>query len=143
MRSNKFLVLEMQRKKPKVKERIKLKMRVQLKSELSSDGEVVGKGEAKARWKVKWNDGSLKGKVTEQHSKSLRAWQLDLSGFIEDGSSSDGEDAPELSEVDYETLKRQFAAHAPTLVGQKVAVSKHSNLSIAFRQRNNRPSGKR
>ena len=101
-------------------------MRVQLKNDMSSDGEVVAKGASKAQWKVKWAEGPHKGSITDQSSKSIRAWQLDLSAVEEaEEDSSDDEDVEEdtSSAVDYGSLKRKFDAHANSLVGRRVEVS--------------------
>jgi hypothetical protein len=121
----------MLRKKPKKKERIKVKTRVQLKNDLSSDGVIVAKGAAKAQWKVKWTEGPHKGSTTDQSSKSLRAWQLDLSAVEEEDeeeevSSDDDGEEKDNSAVDYGSLKRKFDAHAKSLVGKKIEVSQHN-----------------
>jgi len=117
----------MLRKKPKKKERIKVNMRVQLKSDKRSDGEVVAKGAAKAYWRVKWTEGPHKGLTTDQHSKSLRAWELDLSTIEEEVEESESEDEVEEvttpSAVDWPSLKRKFDTHAKSLVGKKETVS--------------------
>ena len=101
---------------------------MQLKNDLSSDGEIVAKGAAKAQWKVKWTEGPHKGSITDQSSKSLRAWQLDLSAVEEEEEeeedSSDEDDAEkDTPAVDYGSLKRKFDAHAKSLVGKKIEVS--------------------
>jgi hypothetical protein len=133
----------MLRKKTTKKERIKLKMRVQLKNDISSDGIVIGKGAVKAQWKVEWAEGPLKGSTTDQSSKSIRAWQLNLAAIEEQEESSSGEEEEEEivpSSVDYAGLKRKFEAHAKSVVGKKVEVSplhlKHiSNLTFVPRRR--------
>ena len=102
-----------------------MKMRVQLKNDLSSDGEVIGKGEVKARWKVRWSEGPLKGRTTSQSSKSLRAWQLDLAGMVEDATSSEDEEEAEPPEVDYAERKRKFDVHADSLKDKEVVVSRY------------------
>ena len=109
-----------------------MKTRVQLKNDISSDGEVVAKGAAKAQWKVNWTEGPHKGSTTDQSSKSLRAWQLDLSAVEEEEEeSSDEDDAEEdtpNSIVDYGSLKRKFDAHAKSLVGKKVEVINYHKI---------------
>ena len=116
----------MLRKKPKKKERIKVKMRVQLKNNISSDGEVVGKGAVKAQWKVKWNEGPHKGLITDQSSKSLRAWQLDLAAVQDEEVSSSDDDAEEdttTPATDYASLTKKFETHAKSLVAKNVQVN--------------------
>ena len=107
-------------------------MRVQLKNDKRSDGEVVAKGAAKAYWRVKWTEGPHKPVTTDQHSKSLRAWELDLSAIQEEEEESESEDEAEevtaLPEVDWPSLKRKFAAHSKTLVGKKEVV--RSNITF-------------
>lgn len=114
-------------KKTNKKMRIKKGARVQLKSEQASDGlvvDVVGK----AKWKVKWSDGSLKGQTTDQSSKSLRLWQVDLSAVeVESSCSSDsGDDAPAPdapgADDEYKDRKRKFEAVAKSLEGKSVQV---------------------
>ena len=116
----------MLRKKPKKKERIKMKMRVQLKNCISSDGEVVGKGAVKAQWKVEWNEGPHKGLTTDQSSKSLCAWQLNLAAVEDDEGSSNDDDAEEDTTppaTDYAGLTKKFETHSKSLVGENVQVS--------------------
>ena len=100
---------------------------MQLKNDLSSDGEIVAKGAAKAQWKVKWTEGPHKGSITDQSSKSLRAWQLDLSPVEEEEEEEDSSDENDAEKdtpaVDYGSLKRKFDAHAKSLVGKKFEVS--------------------
>ena len=92
-----------------------------------SDGEVVAKGAAKAYWRVKWTEGPHKGLTTDQHSKSLCAWELDLSTIEEEVEESESEDEVEEvttpSAVDWPSLKRKFDTHAKSLVGKKETVS--------------------
>ena len=109
------------------KERIKVGTRVQLKNDLTSDGRVIDKNAGRGHWKVLWSHGKLKGTDTDQSSKSLRAWQLDLSGVDSgSGSSSDDEedDSPDAPApgVDHAGLKRKFEAVAKGLVGNTVEV---------------------
>jgi hypothetical protein len=118
--------------KPKKKDRIKVGSRVQLKKDSVSDGNVVAKNPGKGQWRVTWVEGSLKGTTTDQSSKSLRPWQLDLSAMPDGDSSDEGDDddddddvvadGPAL-EVDHVERKRKFDAHAKSLVGKKVVVS--------------------
>ena len=101
-------------------------MRVQLKNNISSDGEVVGKGAVKAQWKVKWNEGPHKGLITDQSSKSLRAWQLDLAAVQDEEVSSSDDDAEEdttTPATDYASLTKKFETHAKSLVAKNVQVN--------------------
>jgi hypothetical protein len=117
----------MQASKQKKKERIKLNMRVQLKNDVAADGTVTSKNPGKGQWKVTWAEGSLKGKTTDQSSKSLRPWQLDLSsavvGSSEEEDEEDDEPAEAPSTIDHAMNQKRFEAHAKTLVGKKVVVS--------------------
>ena len=89
-------------------------------------GNVVAEGAAKAYWKVNWTEGPHILSTADQHSKSLRAWELDLSTIEEGEEESESEDEAEevtaLPEVDWPSLKRKFAAHSKTLVGKKEVV---------------------
>jgi hypothetical protein len=111
--------------KAKGKTRIKVNSTVQLKNDISAVGEVIGKGDVKAYWKVRWTAGRLQGTTSAQSSKSLRLWQLDLTTLpVSDSSSAEEDDADvEETRTDYVRLKKQFAAHATSLVGQKHRVS--------------------
>lgn len=102
-------------------------MRVQLKKDSVADGVISAKNGGRGNWKVKWSEGSLKGTITDQSSKSLRAWQLSLADVTEEESSSDDEDDDDEESadaaVDHAGNKRKFESHAKSLVGQKVEVS--------------------
>ena len=127
-----FRVVEMPtEKRKKIKGNIKVGIRVQLKMELTAVGTVRAKGEAKAQWKVDWFEGRLKGTITVQSSKSLRLWELDLTGVVLGDSSGEeeGEEEEEEKEkekessVDYAELSKKFEAHAKSLVRKTVTVS--------------------
>ena len=125
-----FRVVEMPtEKRKKIKGKIKVGIRVQLKMELTAVGTVRAKGEAKAQWKVDWFEGGLKGTITVQSSKSLRLWELDLTGVVLGDSSGEeeGEEEEEEKEkessVDYAELSKKFEAHAKSLVLKTVTVS--------------------
>ena len=68
--------------------------------------------------------------TTDQSSKSLRAWQLNLAEAAaeaageESGSDEDDDDDEDLAEAaDHAGNKRTFEAHAKSLVGKKVELS--------------------
>jgi hypothetical protein len=78
---------------------------------------------------VTWSEGKFKGTITDQSSKSLRCWQLDLATIIESESSDDDDvvEAPHAAEapahaVDHAANKRKFIAHAKSLEGKTVQV---------------------
>lgn len=114
--------------KKKSKDRIKVNTRVQLKKDVSSDGMITAKNGGRGQWMVTWSKGPFTGQITVQSSKSLRAWQLDLSTVAESESGSEDESEEDIPEVqvevavDHEGNKRKFIKHAKSLVGQKVVV---------------------
>ena len=118
--------------KKKSKERIKVGSRVQLKNDLTSDGVVSTKNAGRGHWAVTWSEGKFEGTITDQSSKSLRCWQLDLATIIESESSDEEDDddvveAPDAAEapapaVDHAANKRKFIAHAKSLEGKIVKV---------------------
>lgn len=121
--------------KPKNKERLKVGLRVQLKKDLVTDGSICAKNAGNGQWKVNWTEGSLKGTITDQSSKSLRPWRLNLAEAAADESSSDedDEDDEDLADapVDHAGNKRRFEAHAKSLVGKKVEVSRRYDSPLA------------
>lgn len=106
--------------KPKEKAKISAGARVQLKNDKSTDGKVLGSA-GKAKWSVEWTEGDQRGKTTEQSTKSICLWRVDLAAIdVGDDSSDSSED--EVEPTNHPELKRKFEAFAETLEGKKVTV---------------------
>jgi hypothetical protein len=101
--------------------KIKVGARVQLKNDKQGSGTVVSLA-GKAKWNVEWNEGKLEGSVTEQSSKSLCLWKLDLSAYEAADAESSESSEDEVEPPNYPELKRKFDAFAKTLEGQGVTV---------------------
>ena len=120
------------------KERIKMGSRVRLMGVATSDGVITAKDPTrKAWWKVAWSSHPQNMDTTEQSSRSLALWALDLQQIESDSEDAaeeemdddedddDGEKEQEKTEaaVDYAGQKRKFDTHARTLEGKEVTVS--------------------
>ena len=99
---------------------------MQLKTVKTSGG-VVADAVGKGHWKVRWDEGRLKGQTTDQSSKSLRLWELDLVAVdVESSGSSDSEDeVPTTAGDEHAERKRKFEVVAKSLEGKSVQVSAH------------------
>jgi len=104
----------------KEKTKISVGARVQLKKDQSTDGKVLG-STGKAKWNVEWTEGDQRGQTTEQSTKSIRLWRVNIAEIqAADTSSDSGDD--EAEPINHPELKRKFEAHAKSLENKQVKV---------------------
>ena len=79
---------------------------MQLKNDESTDGKVLGSA-GKAKWNVEWNEGDQRGKTTEQSTKSICLWRVDLAAIdVGDAAIDVGANKPPRAEEEVRGLRR-------------------------------------